>query len=348
MTTIATISELLTQSGSQYRIYDLGRKIDKLTKQIFLKIEKQQLAYPFPVQGHAQFAVVFWQTPINEPYLWFIKLPLDERGLLNQGARNHFIAIIIEALGAQLTNKLSKTQTERLKENPYHFTPSQYKLAALNSLVKVELKQAPSKYYQQAQQYIYGKIAWQQWQDIAIQGLTDVAARLNEGLPQAITNAEAISQNINNYDENVLLPLCCALENQQLPINLLNSIINLFEQGANSALQQQYLIRALASSCEHSVVIKFIEKLLTTTVLDEDLFIAISARCWLALQQPQHLMLFLEKLVATNNNELFSAIFKDLVAIPVIRPVLFQCMRDPSRSKALAAAIGQLFNQLGA
>ncbi len=348
MTTIATISELLTQSGSQYRIYDLGRKIDKLSKQTFLKIENQQLAYPFPVQGHAQLAIIFWRSPVNEPYLWFIKLPLDERGLLNQGARNHFIAIIIEALGAQLTNQPSQVQAERLKENPYHFTPSQYKLAALNSLVKVELKQNASQHYPKAQQYIYGKIAWQQWQGIAIQGLTDVAARLNEGLPQTINNAEAISQNINNYDENVLLPLCCALENQQLPINLLHSIINLFEQGANSPLQQQYLIRALASSSEHSFVIEFIEKLLTTTVLDEDLFIAISARCWLVLQQPARLMLFLERLVETHNNELFTAIFKDLVAIPIIRPILFQCMRDPNRSKTLAAAIGRLFNQLGA
>ncbi len=348
MTTIATISELLTQSGSQYRIYDLGRKIDKLSKQTFLKIENQQLAYPFPVQGHAQLAIIFWQPQINEPYLWFIKLPLDERGLLNQGARNHFIAIVIEALGAQLTNKPTQTQAERLKENPYHITPSQYKLAALNSLVKVELKQNASKHYPKAQQYIYGKIAWQQWQDIAIQGLADIAARLSDGLEQTMDNAEAISQNIIYYDENVLLPLCCALENQQLPVNLLNSIISLFEQRANSPLQQQYLIRALASSSEHSFVIEFIEKLLTTTELDEDLFIAISARCWLALQQPKRLMLFLEMLVKTNNNALFSAIFKDLVAIPTIRPVLFQCMRDPNRSKMLAAAIGQLFNQLGA
>ena len=40
---------------------------------------------------------------------------------------------------------------------------------------------------------------------------------------------------------------------------------------------------------------------------------------------------------------LFSAIFKDLVAIPLIRPVLLQAIRSPKRSPELAKAIGMLF-----
>ncbi|XQW86168.1 DUF3549 family protein [Thalassotalea piscium] len=90
MNTIDTISDLLTLSNSQYRVYDIGRKIDKITKEQFSKIEANQLPYPFPSQGHAHLALAFWQKEAKHPYLWFVKLPLDERGLLNQGARNHF------------------------------------------------------------------------------------------------------------------------------------------------------------------------------------------------------------------------------------------------------------------
>ncbi len=348
MTAISTISELLSQSGSQYRIYDLGRKIDKINKQDFLKIEENQLPYPFPAQGHACLAIVFWQKKTPEPYLWFVKLPLDERGLLNQGARNHFIAIIIEALGAQVNSEPSKAQAERLKENPYHFTPSQYKLAALNSLIKVELKQKPSKHYPLAQQYISGQLDWSQWHNIAIQGITDIAARLEQPITSTQTNNQAISENIQHYAQEVLLPLCTALENQILPVNVLNSIITLYLAETTNPLTQQYLLRALGSTSDHPYVVDLIIKLLQQEQLEQDLFIAISARCWLALQQTTVLMIFLEKLVSNGDNALFTAIFKDLVAIPLIRPILFQCMRDPNRSKALATAIGQLFNQLGA
>ena len=84
MDTISSISELLSLSKSQYRIYDLSRTVTKLSKESFEKIENNQLPYPTPNQGHAHIAIAFCQQNKAAPYLWFVKLPLDERGLLNQ------------------------------------------------------------------------------------------------------------------------------------------------------------------------------------------------------------------------------------------------------------------------
>ena len=75
-----------------------------------------------------------------------------------------------------------------------------------------------------------------------------------------------------------------------------------------------------------------------------ELLITLSGRCWLALASSKQLMAFFEHLIACEDNALFNSIFKDLVTIPVIRPVVFQCMRAPERSHALSQAIGQLFN----
>ncbi len=348
MTSILTISALMQQSGSHFRIYDLGRKITKISKKSFLQIELNQLPYPFPAQGHAAIAVIFWQQKATEPYLWFIKLPLDERGLLNQGARNHFIAIIIEALGLEnAKNNLSmlpnKKQAEILKNNPYHFSPAQYKLAALNGIIKTELKQVASQYYQHCQHYLAGKSSWHDWQNIAVQGLSDFAARLNQH-----KNEQCFVRNINQLPEQVLIPLCGALENQTLPLSIIDAIIEKFHDSTNNSLLQQHLLRALASSCEHPHVTNMIYNLLTDNQPNDDLLIVISSRCWLALPANNLLMMFLEKLVTAKEITLFSAIFKDLIAIPAIRPILFKCMREPNRSQALARAIGQLFNQLGA
>ncbi|GAA5136591.1 DUF3549 family protein [Thalassotalea piscium] len=338
MNTINTISDLLALSNSQYRVYDLGRKIDKISKEQFIKIEANQVPYPFPSQGHAHLALAFWQKTTKQPFLWFVKLPLDERGLINQGARDHFIAIIIEALGTDLTVDPTEKQEELLKANPYNFTPAQYKLASLNSLLKVALNQAASQYYEQCYQYLKGELGWDNWHQIGVQGLSDFASRLNDTEHQTILiNALA------NLPIEVLNPLCCAIENIELPISLVKCITDLYRH-TNNLEHQQALLRSLASSSEHPMVIALVQEIVNQPTLSDELFIVISGRNWLALQKQDHMMNFLENLVNYNKPPLFDAIFKDLVTLPSLRMIIFACMRDEKRSNALAKAIGSLFN----
>lgn len=340
MSTIDTIYHLLSLSNSQYRIYDIGRKIDKLPKKLFEQVEMCQQPYPFPSQGHAFLAIAFWQKPLNIPYLWFVKLPLDERGLLNQGARNHFIAIIVEALGSDLSVDPTEKQEELLKSNPYHFTPAQYKLAALNSLLKADLKQPASSFFEHCQHYFNGQLPWQEWQDIGVQGIADFAARLDSKNQLALCNA------IPHLPKEVLQPLCSAIENQTLSIALIEIIIGEFkiQNAAGNTENLSYLIRALASSIQHPYCIEFIDALLVSK-LSEELLITIAGRCWQVLNDKSRLMLFLENIAMHKEHDLFNAIFKDLVAIPIIRPILFACIREQQRSDDLAKAIGTLFNQ---
>lgn len=339
---ISSISELLSLSNSQYRIYDMGRRVDKISKAQFEKIESAQLPYPYPSQGHAFLAIAFWQKQSTTPYLWFVKLPLDERGLLNQGARNHFIAIIIEALGGDLSVNPTEQQEALLKKNPYHFTPAQYKLAAINSIVSVALKQDASKFYQPALQYLSGNTNWQAWQDIGVQGLSDFAVRLAEN-----NNEELLINAIKHLPEQVLSPLCLALENVTLSAELIEKIVTLYQQAnkeGNNALALS-ILRALASSTEHPFSEKFIVGLIKNETLSEEILIIIAGRLWPALANESVLFSYLEHLVKSDDLTLFMDIFKDLVAIPSMRPLLLQAIRSPNRSNSLATAIGKLFQQ---
>lgn len=339
-TKIATISELLALSDSQYRIYDLGRRVDKISKEQFTQIESNQLAYPYPSKGHAFIAIAFWQKQLSQPFLWFVKIPLDEYGLLNQAARDHFIAIIIEALGSNITIDPSEKQEQLLKNNPYHFTPPQYKLAALNSKIKLELKQPGSEHLYLFLQYIAGDLTWGNWQEIGVQGISDFAVRINE-----VGNTQLLISALPKLATEVLLPLCSALENEPLTVELSNSIINAYyeyEDNNNGIELQQHLLRALSSSCHQAHVIDFARELLVSKKPSTDILIILSGRCWLLWQKPELLMGYLECIVQMKNQPLFSAIFKDLVGIPVIRPNIFLCMRDPKRSNELAQAIGLL------
>mgnify|MGYP003634731774 FL=1 len=340
--TISSISALLSLSDSQYRIFDIGRRVDKISKEKFAKIEAAELPYPYPIQGHALLAIAFWQKQSTSPYLWFIKLPLDERGLLNQGARNHFIAIIIEALGDNLSVNPTEQQEALLKKNPYPFTPAQYKLAAVNSVVSTSLKQIPSQFYAPAQSYLSGLSGWEAWQSVGVQGLSDFAFRLDED-----NNNEILISALSYLPEQVLVPLCSALENVTLAPAAIKELTKRYQQ---ETLKEQVinsisiaLLRALASSTQHPYSQSFIANLIQNNVLEEDVLIIIAGRLWPILNDENLLFSYLEQLIKDSDYALFSAIFKDLVAIPLIRPVLLQAIRSPKRSPELAKAIGMLF-----
>lgn len=340
--TVSSISALLNLSDSQYHIYDIGRRVDKISKEQFEKIEAAQLPYPYPIQGHALLAIAFWQKQSASPYLWFVKLPLDERGLLNQGARNHFIAIIIEALGDNLSVNPTEQQEALLKKNPYHFTPAQYKLAAVNSIVSVSLNHSASKFYLPAKTYLSGINGWEAWQEVGVQGLSDFAFRLNE-----VNNAKVLPKAFRHLPEQVLVPLCSALENVQLPAELIGEITARYqrEKANNNHTSVVALLRALASSTQHPDSEKFLTTLMANNTLDEAILIIIAGRLWPILNVEETLFVYLEQLIRDNDYALFSAIFKDLVAIPMIRPVILQAIRSPKRSPDLAQAIGMLFKQ---
>lgn len=339
---IATLSELLKLSDSQYRLYDIGRLVTKLPKEQFEKVELNQLPYPTPAQGHACIAIAFWQKKSTQPYLWLLKLPLDEHGLLNQGARNHFIAIIIEALGADLTQETSKEQEELLSSNPYLFTPAQYKLASLNSKIKVDLKQQPSEYFTPFKHYLSNANNWNNWQGVGVQGITDFIARIKQD-----NHSELLLKALPHLPDEVLSPVCSALENEQYGVALIDALVSLLTNALEGSLtdpKATQLLRALAANSHHIHVKAMVEKLLSNPQVNSDLLITLSSRCWQALADEKTLMCYFEHLLKNNDLAMFTSIFKDLVTIPLIRPIAFACIRSEHRSPALAQAIGQLFS----
>ncbi|PKI17018.1 DUF3549 family protein [Colwellia sp. 12G3] len=341
-TNIATLSELLKLSDSQYRLYDIGRLVTKLPKEQFEKVELNQLPYPTPAQGCACIAIAFWQKKSLQPYLWLLKLPLDEHGLLNQGARNHFIAIIIEALGADLTQETSKEQEELLSSNPYLFTPAQYKLASLNSKIKVDLKQQPSEYFSPFKQYLSNTSDWSNWQGVGVQGITDFIARIKQD-----NHSDLLLNALPHLPDEVLSPVCSALENEQYAIALIDALVNSFKNSLTKPAecsQATQLLRALAASSHHIHVKKVVEQLLSSPQVSSELLITLSSRCWQALADEKTLMYYFEHLLKHNDLTLFSSIFKDLVTIPLMRPIALACIRSENRSPELAQAIGQLFS----
>lgn len=321
----------------------MGRRVSKLSNEQFKSFEEATAPYPYPLQQKAWLAILFWDKKRSEQhYLWFLKFQLDEQGKLIQATRNHFLAMVIEVLGTQLTGSNSEQQ-QKLDNNPYTFKPDQNKLAYVNALIKQQLKQPASVYYEHAQSYLSGAQGWQSWQQVGIQGLADVAARID-----ADNNQSIVQQALPHLPTEVLTPLCAQLEHSQIPTHLTESLINIAEQALENNQKPLLIntIRAISYSKAAPLRQQLLSKVLASTFAqDIEILIVITGRCWLDLYDDTLRLAFLEKLAALNDIELFQGLVADLVAIPAVRNKVLSSFRSTERSPTLAKAIGHLFGQ---
>lgn len=332
MTEITTLSQFLTTAKTQFQVYDLGRRVQHIDMLAFHQIESLSAPYPYPIQGHAQFAIVFWDAS-QQHFIWFLKLALDEQGLLSPAPRSQFIEMILAALGQDPTQPLSDEQQEQLANNPFNFKPSQEKLAVFNALVRKQLGQRASSQYEFAVQYLSGQVAPSQWQHIGMQGIADVCARAKE-----FDHEQHLVSSFDTAAIEVQIALCQCLEHLLLSDTLADKILAKLQDAAPE--HQAYFLRALASSAKHSQ--KAFEHLHGQSSLDNNALISIAGRNWSVLKQDSSRSLYLEAL-ALQPQAFFNQVFADIVAIPSLRNQLLGELRNPNRSVQLSQAIGGLF-----
>ena len=338
---IATLGQLLDNAGTQWRAFDIGRHITKLDKKQFLAIEQAQVPYPYPLAGHAWLAIQFWDVKASkEPYVWFLKFPLDEQSMLVSASRDHFADMVIQALGTEITGEQADG---KLDNNPYVFTPNANKLAAFNAQIKVLLKQPASQYYEHAQLYFSGKIGFDNWQSVALQGIADFALRLDSD-----TNLSNLKKAWSHLPVEVLQPLSAMLEHVEIP----TSISELLVDYAQTAIDNKDTIaitsalRAISKGQAQGLCAQLVDNVLSSPVgQDSDVLLTIAGRCFTQLENPERLHIFMDNCAHHQQiEELFPSIFADLVAIPTIRPHLLGLLRKENRSETLARAIGRLFS----
>ncbi|MCE9678151.1 DUF3549 family protein [Shewanella sp. AS1] len=332
MTEITTLTQFLTAANTQFEVYDLGRRVQHIDRVAFAQIEELSAPYPSPIQGHAQFAIVFWDES-EQYYVWFLKLPLDERGLLSPAPRTQFIRMVIEALGSSPTQNMTQEQQDKLANHPFAFKPPAEKLACFNALVKKQLGKAASPQYEFAYQYLSGQIDSTRWQDVGLQGIADLCVRANE-----LDHQQQIMRAFDHCAIEVQIALCQQLEHLTLSDKVAEHLSAKLKHAEPE--HRLFFLRALAS--QPSYARQAIAYLAELNELSSEALITIAARNWNALKDDQTRTLYLEAL-AKQEQDFFNQIFADIVAIPAIRTELLMALRSPDRSPSLSAAIGGLF-----
>lgn len=339
MENIQTLTQLLTNSECEYKIFDLGRRILPISNALFSNVEQSQQAYPYPLQRHAHLAIAYWNAE-KQPWIWFLKFPLDERGLFKQSDIGNFIKYVVEAMGTRLANNLDESQQQKLANNPYTFKPTEDKMALFHSHIRASLDMPTSQYYEHAQHYFSGGLGWNNWQTVGIQGITDICARLSSE-----ENGVVIRKALKHLPNEPKYALLGALEHIELPNKLALTLQQMADDQITSSEPDLFLLaaysRALAGS-DSKIRDTIVTDILASPRLShQEVLIAIAGRCWLSLEKQDLAQQFLLRLAQTGNQTLFNQIFADLVMLPSLRMVLLPLLNN-NPSEQLADALIQL------
>jgi hypothetical protein len=341
---INSISEFLLHAGTDYLVFDLGRRLSSLESQTFLDIENGTLVAPFPRQKHGWFGIVFWNKEASEQhYIWFIKLPLDEQGLVVTASRNHFLQIIVDALGHSITDDSDKQQT--LPDNPYSFVPSQSQLAQFNAAVRQSLALPVSKSAEQVIAYIKAPQVVD-WQTIALQGIADIASQL-ENVNKANELIEPTVQQFSLFAPSFQQSFMEMCESFSVPQRIRDFMLDKID--ADDAINLAAL-RGVSQPQKDPVLTEKLTSLLASGKMNRvDILSVIAARHFTQMDAPL-IHAFFEAVVQVDNDEnydgeLFIGFFTDLVQVPSLRHAMLAMLRAPERSELLSRCIGKLFAQ---
>lgn len=346
-----TLTDFIRQTEAQFRIFDMGRCISKLSPDSFHKVELGQIPYPKPFLHQAWIAILMWNPKqADENVVWFLKLPLDEQGFLVQAARDDFLNRLLQ----NLTNSMGKGPLDQpadaseyrdaLKDNPFSFTPDQEKMAAFHATATLTTRQPASSFYDGAKQYFHGKTDLNGWDTLGYQGIADYVIRYQQG-----NNEDKLAGIFTQLPDVPLEAVCTSLEHIQpgetLSESIRDRLTSSVAEDRVSANQIGALLRAISQTPENDQKIAALAQVLESRYgRDPEVIAALASRCWASLQYPQLLKLFLETLAEnTAGQACFNRVMADLMFIPTLRALTLQQFRSPERSEALSQAIGGMF-----
>lgn len=334
MSEINGITDFLDQAGTQFSVFDMGRRIEEIPRDVFQAFEQGELAYPLPLQQQAWLGFVVWNEKENdELVIWFLRFPLDATGKLTSGIRDDFVLRLI-----------NRDQAEDDESNPYGFKPKQEHMACFHAKAAKLLGKPASSYYEHARDYFAGKPGYDQWAFVGFQGIADVCARLDEG-----DNAALLPGAIEQMPAQPFEALAQCLEHEAVDEPITRAVATLIERElAKDNCNANFIslcIRAISNTQQGELLTQQLQKILQSPCgSNPEVLASISGRGWLALQNPDTIALYLEALANCNEGQtFFNLVIVDLINIPGMQDSIHQAIRNTERSENLSRAIGELF-----
>ena len=343
----STLIQLLEESGVRIRLYDMGRRVNKIERKQFLQFEHAQISWPAPLMRQAWFGMLMESDDTQQIQIWFLHLPLDEQAKLVQPSRDYFLQRLLEAWRYNQQQSNASQLQDALKDNPCTFKPREDRLAVFHAKVSLDLNRKPSRFYLHAMDYFDGKPGWDQWSFVGYQGIADIAARYAQ-------HEKRIAAALPHLPPEPLIALCHCLENEKVPHCIATPLAQLLQQQLQAIKpdipQTAALLRALSNSSATSIEHSAIESVLQHPALASDIEVlaAISARAWELLLQPKFARMFLHALAGEGiEQQGFDQLMQDLLFIPSVHQPLMETLKQAERNSTVANRFEQFKKSAG-
>jgi len=369
MNNTLTICDFLEQGGAEVSFFDMGRRVVEIPLDVMRRFESAEIPYPQPFLQSAWLGILFQypntiasshSAPGNPHNIWFVKLPLDEQGLLQQAARDDFLRHVIKQLDETLieaTNEaLDKESQQPMPEDNHHgFTPREDRMAVFHAKISKQAGDPASQFYAHARDYFAGKPGYEQWSFVGLQGIADVVARLDEENPDDTdfykgNNAQALAQAIPHIPTTPFAAVCSCLENSAIDKALTQAITERINKALKdeNAVEVAAGIRGLSHSTDRNTVVTTIQSALDNPAgCNVEVLAAIAGRAWETLEDSALRFSFLENLALCEaGQQAFDGIMADLLFLPGLRRLIKEDFRNPERSEQLTAAIGAFYQSV--
>ncbi|SEA33269.1 DUF3549 family protein [Microbulbifer marinus] len=344
MSDSGTLSALIGEAKFKLRWFDLGRRLQPVSRTAAEAFEAGQAPWPYPYLRQAWVALLLWPEEGGEPVVWFLRLPLDEQGKLQLQARDAFLRLLTQKLqqnGKAPSESAAQQLHGALEQSGLLFTPAPERQASFHARAALLLKRPASSHYAATLSYFHEPQS-SRWDQLAIQGIADLAARWDG-------EQKVILQAIPSLAPPVFISLCQCLENEAVDHQLADGIIRRAQIELHGESPDLAIIAAAVRGISHSPArgmrLEFLTQVLNASAgANGEILAAIGSRCAYDLEHEALARAWLGALAQHQNQSTFNLLMSDLMFLPQVRSSLLNALRDPARPEALARAFGEFLH----
>ena len=349
----STLNQLISAANFRLHWFDLGRRVRAIAPETAAAFEAGETPWPHPYLRHAWCGLLLSPKAGESdgaPVVWFLRLPLDEQGKLLLPIRDRFLrqlhAALTPIVGAAGNNADSSSRLQRaLDESGLIYTPPDDRRAVFHAKAAQLLKHPASSHYAAAKSFAEDPKALP-WQQLALQGIADLAVRWPE-------SKRAFIRNLAEYPAPFLISLCQCLESETIDRELAQALtrragaILHSETPADQALVTA-VVRGISHCDESEERRQFLLDLLQSSAAGNgEVIAAVGSRCCDDLLIPEIAQLWIQQLSEHQPQETFNLLLTDLLFLPQIRTVLLDILRNPERPESVARAFGEFLQPSG-
>ncbi|GAB2901202.1 DUF3549 family protein [Microbulbifer echini] len=348
MSESGTLSALIQEADFKLHWFDMGRRLQPVSKSTAEAFEAGQQVWPHPYLRQAWCGLLLQPAEGGEPIVWFLRFPLDEQGKLQLSARDNLLRALAQELKQGSASESAAQLDQLLQQSGLLFTPSTERQATFHAHTGLLLKREPSAHYAATLGYLHNPQE-SRWDNLALQGIADLAVHWKN-------NKALLLRQLPHIAAPVLINLCHCLENESIDHQLAEAIAMCARASLHSDIPDYTIIAAAVRGISHSPAQGLRRTLLQELLQQQtqqrpestsppiELLAAIGSRCPQDLQEQELAKLWLNTLAHSNNQSTFNLLLSDLMFLPLVRASLLGVLRNPAREEALAQAFGNFLH----